>query len=170
MTIQVPNQGVYRIVTDDSRIAFRAKHQFGTGTVHGAFALAGGEIAVSHPHERSTVCASAAARSFASGNRFRDRKVKSKTFLDAEAYPQISFASTSFEQVDGIWHLQGILTAHGIAAITDFSLESLQLHGADILLTATGKIDRYTHGITAMKGMAGRHIWLTITARATHQR
>lgn len=50
------------------------------------------------------------------------------------------------------------------------SAESLSNSRALTFLTARGEIDRYTHGITAMKGMAGRHIWLTITARATRQR
>lgn len=125
MTIQPSGQGVYRIDVLHSRTDFRAKHQFGTGTgtVRGSFGPTGGEIAVAVPREGSTVHASASALSFVSGNRMRDRKVRSKTFLDA----------------------------------------------ADIIISATGKIDRYAHGITAAKGMAGRHLWLTITVRATLQ-
>ncbi|MFC0542222.1 YceI family protein [Kutzneria chonburiensis] len=169
MTIKPPSKGVYRIDTLDSRITFRAKHQFGTGTVRGSFGLTGGEIAVTVPPEESTVHAAASTLSFASGNTARDRKVKSTTFLDAEAYPEISFTSTSIEQVDGIWQLRGVLTARGAAAPAEFSLESLQVDAADIRIAATGKIDRYAHGITAMKGMAGRYLWLTVTVRATRQ-
>ncbi|HJP73709.1 MAG TPA: YceI family protein [Pseudonocardiaceae bacterium] len=169
MTIQAPSQGVYRIDTTGSTISFRAKHQFGTGTVRGSFGLTGGEIAVALPPEGSTVRASANALSFASGNKARDRKVKSRTFLDAEAHPEISFESTSFEQVDGVWLLRGLLTARGVAAPADFSLDSLEVKSADILISATGKVDRYAHGITARKGLAGRHLWLSITVRATRQ-
>ena len=32
---------------------------------------------------------------------------------------------------------------------------------------ATGTVDRYTHGVTMMRGMAARHLSVEITARAT---
>jgi polyisoprenoid-binding protein YceI len=169
MTIHVPSQGVYRIDPVASGIDFRAKHQFGTGTVRGSFALTGGAVVVADPHEGSTAHASADARSFLSGNKIRDRKVKSKAFLDAETYPEISFASTSFRQTDDVWRLGGILTARGVAAAANFTIESLELEAEDIVVSATAKIDRYAHGITAARGMAGRHLWLTVDVRARRQ-
>ncbi|MBO9521384.1 MAG: YceI family protein [Nocardioidaceae bacterium] len=169
MTIQLPGPGVYRIDPTGSRIAVRAKHRFGTGTVRGTFELTGGEIAVAVPHEGSTVRADASAASFESGSSARDRNVRSRRFLDAEAHPAISFTSTAFDQVDGVWHLRGTLTARGVTAAADFAVESLELGATDLLVSATARVDRYAHGITAAKGMAGRHLELTVTARATRQ-
>ncbi len=44
-----------------------------------------------------------------------------------------------------------------------------QVEAADageLAIRATGTVDRYRHGITRMKGMAGRWLTLTISARA----
>ena len=145
MTIQVPNQGVYRIDTVDSTISFRAKHQFGTGTVRGSFELTGGAIVVAVPHEGSSAHASANALSFVSGNKARDRKVKSKTFLNAEAYPEISFASTSFQQVDDVWHLRGILTARGGRQDENRQQKREQENGQEG--SREGGVQRFVHSV-----------------------
>src|SRR6185437_9349404 len=136
---------------DPSRsvITFSAKHQFGLGTVHGSFALRSGAIELAEPGTESRVTAVADAGSYASGSSARDRKVLSATFLDAERHPDIGFASTHAElDAAGTWHLHGVLTARGGAAPVVFT------------------VVRYAHGITALKGLAGRYLRLTATIRA----
>lgn len=167
MVTAVPPPGEFVIDPSRSEIAFSAKHQFGLGTVHGGFALRSGTIDLAEPATGSRVAAVADAGSFASGSGPRDQKVLSATFLDVARHPDISFASTS-AAVDaaGTWQLHGVLTARGVAAPVVFTVIEAQTSDDELALTATATVDRYAHGITALKGLAGRYLRLTATIRA----
>lgn len=166
-TVEIPAPGSYRIDAATSRIAFTAKHRFGTGTVAGAFAVSSGQIVVADPVIGSHVTAAASARSFDSANRRRDAQVISKTFLDADIHPDIEFRSTGVVSRDGRWVLLGELTAHGTSAPVELTIVELHTDPAGLTLRATGRVDRYAHGIIKMKGLAGRYLDLNITARAS---
>ncbi len=59
----------------------------------------------------------------------------------------------------------GTLTAHGVTAPVDLTVDELDVANAGVLrLRATAKVDRYAHQITAGKGMAAR--WLTVEIAA----
>lgn len=167
MAVDVAPPGEYVIDPDRSRIGFTAKHQFGLGTVRGAFALRSGEITVTEPPTGSVVRAAVDASSFSSGSKARDKKVLSKAFLHVERHPDIAFASTS-ARVDetGTWTLQGVLTARGVTAPIEFTITEAATEGEGLSLVATATVDRYAHDITAMKGMAGRHLRLTAEIHA----
>ena len=135
--------------------------------MHGSFALRSGAIELAEPGTESRVTAVADAGSYASGSSARDRKVLSATFLDAERHPDIGFVSTRAElDAAGTWHLHGVLTARGGAAPVVFTVVEAQSSENELTLTATATVDRYAHGITALKGLAGRYLRLTATIRA----
>ena len=165
-TVQIPVTGTYRLDPGNSTIAFTAKHMFGTGTVAGSFAVTSGQIVVTEPVTKSQVTASASSRSFDSANDKRDTQVKSAKFLDAEAHPEITFSSTRLENRDGQWVLVGAVTARGTSAPVELTITESRSDATGLTLRATGQVDRYAHGITKMKGMAGRFLSLDITARA----
>jgi polyisoprenoid-binding protein YceI len=168
MAVVIAPPGEYVIDPARSRIVFTAKHQFGLGTVRGSFGLHSGEIAVTDPPTDSTVRAVADATSFASGSRARDKKVRSATFLHVEHHPHISFESTSAGlDSDGTWTLKGTLTARGVSAPVEFTVTDATTDNRQLTLAATATVDRYAHGITAMKGMAGRYLRLTAEIHAT---
>ena len=167
MTVTIPPKGQYTIDPAQSSVTFTAKHQFGLATVRGSFALRSGEIRVSKPVTASVVRVVVDAGSFASGNRTRDKQVKSATFLHVENHPNITFESTGV-RVDeaGDWTLHGTLTARGSAAPIELAVADASVTGDELILTATTVVDRYAHDITAMKGMAGRRLWMSVQIRA----
>jgi polyisoprenoid-binding protein YceI len=166
MTVMVPPEGDYVIDPSSSVISFKTKHMFGLGGVTGKFNIRSGGIRVASPVTDSRVEALADASSFATGNAKRDEKVLSGTFLDAGAYPDIAFESGRVVNAGGRWTLQGTLTARGVKAPVEFAVTESAVEGRSLKIVATANVDRYAHGITAMKGMAGRHLQLTATIYA----
>jgi hypothetical protein len=47
------------------------------------------------------------------------------------------------------------------------SVRFVTSEGTSLVLRASGTVDRYAHGVTAMRGMAARHLSVEITARVT---
>jgi NAD(P)H-dependent FMN reductase/polyisoprenoid-binding protein YceI len=163
----IPPPGRYVIDPARSRIRFTAKHQFGLGTVRGGFAVRSGEMTVTDPLADSTLRAVADAASFESGNKAREKKVLSETFLDVERHPDIEFVSTAVtENGAGTWTLRGEITARGGRAPAEFTITQATENGDGFAVVASGRVDRYVHGITAMKGMAGRYLDLTAEIQA----
>jgi polyisoprenoid-binding protein YceI len=93
--------------------------------------------------------------------------VISKLFLDAERHPELRFASTSIEVEDGEASIHGVLTVKDNE--TQLTLLATDINGHDgaITATATVTVDRYQHGVNAMRGIASRYLELSIhmTAR-----
>jgi len=48
------------------------------------------------------------------GNEQRDKHLRSPDFLNATQFPVASFKSTKAELKDGVWHVAGDLTLHGV--------------------------------------------------------
>ena len=167
MTTAVPTPGRYDIDVPRSEITFVTKHMFGTGTVRGSFRLRGGTVTIAEPLTGSRVDAVADATSFDTGNKNRDRQVLSKTLLDPATHPDIAFTSTgAAPDATGAWALQGQLTAHGVRAPLTFTVTKAEVADDEIVVEATATVDRYAHGVTKLKGLAGRHLQLTATIRA----
>ena len=165
--VQIPAAGTYRLDPAASSITFATRHMFGLGGVHGSFRLISGEITIADPVTSSTASAVVDATSFHTGGAARDADVKSATFLHVEEHPQITFTSTSLAQDGDRWLLRGQITVRGRS--TPAELEITEAGSAEdaVLVTATTRIDRYAHGLTKKKGLAGRYLDLEITGRAT---
>jgi polyisoprenoid-binding protein YceI len=164
--IEVPVAGDYRIDPQRSTISFTTRHMFGLAPVRGTFALRDGHIHVADPVEDSTARATISATSFHTGVSARDKTVRSGQYLDVENHPDITFSSTRIEQVDGRWALQGSLAVRGRSQPLQVDVEEVRLDGADLRLRASSRVDRYEFGITAMKGMTGRHLALRLDLTA----
>lgn len=96
----------------------------------------------------------------------RDGQVKSAKFLDAEAYPEIRFTSTELVRDGDRWLVRGKITVRGTSAPVELTVVESSAVTTGLTLRATGKVDRYAHGITKMKGMAGRYLTLETNARS----
>ena len=162
-----PHAGTYTIDPQVSQIRFTTKHLFGTGKVEGTFSDASGTIVIADPVSESTLVASAAAGSFKTSDRRRDEKVKSAKLLHADKHPRIMFKSTGVAQEGGVWRLEGELTAAGGTAPVHLTITKLVAEPSGLVISAEGTVDRYAHGITAMKGMAARRLQVTLNARAS---
>ncbi|MGP4021238.1 NAD(P)H:quinone oxidoreductase [Saccharopolyspora sp. 5N708] len=166
MNIEIPAPGKWVVDPQRSSINFTARHLFGLAGVSGSFELLSGELVVTDPPTGSIVRATANAQSFSSGNPSRDAKVRSSSFLHVEEHPAIGFESLVVEKRHDTWILVGNITARPRTAPVEFAVSSASVSGNTLVVRATGTVDRYAHGITAMKGMAGRHVELELSVHA----
>lgn len=166
MTPRLPPAGTYDVDPSRSSIRFTTRHFFGLGSVSGSFAVHSARVRIADPVTESAVTATVLAASFTTGNEGRDKKVRSSTFLDAASHPEISFRSTSFRETDGGLVLDGALTVRGHTSPIECAVTRAETIGKSLVLVATTRIDRYAHGISAMRGMASRYLDLEVKATA----
>jgi polyisoprenoid-binding protein YceI len=166
-TVSIPPTGTYRLDPTASSIRFATRHMFGLAGVTGSFQISSGEIIIADPVTTSTATAVIDAASFATGSAARDKDVKSANFLHVQEHPEITFHSTELEESGEGWLLRGQITARGHAARADITLNEVRADDNGLTIRATCRVDRYAHGITKKKGMAGRYLDLDIAARAT---
>lgn len=163
---EVPAAGRYRLDPGRSSVAFRTRHLFGLAAVAGTVRVASGEITIDPGVPRASVTATLSASSFATGNRARDRDVRSARFLDTERHPDITFTAGTLHQAGGRWTLAGELTVREVSRPVTLVVESAEAAGAGFRVRATTRIDRYAFGLTAAKGMAARYLGIELTVAA----
>jgi polyisoprenoid-binding protein YceI len=104
----------WELDTAHSEVSIAAKHMMLT-TVRGTLAVADLDIEFDpEAPERSRVTAVLDAASISTGVEQRDAHLRSPDFLDAEAYPTITFASTGIERKGAGWAIHGDLTIRGV--------------------------------------------------------
>ena len=165
--VQIPAAGIYQLDPAASTVTFATRHIFGLAPVKGTFRLVSGQITIADPVTSSTVSAVIDAASFATGNPQRDKDVKSARFLHVRDHPKITFRSTELVRDGDAWRLRGQITARGTTAPAELTITEATASEDVVLIRATTRIDRYAHGLTKAKGIAGRHLTMEITARAT---
>ena len=87
-----PAPGTYTLDPERTTIRADVKAMFGLTTVHGTFRLESGQVSIGAEPGASSVQASIAAGSYASGHTKRDADVTSASLLDARAFPEITFS------------------------------------------------------------------------------
>ncbi|MFC4003251.1 YceI family protein [Prauserella oleivorans] len=166
-SLDVPAPGTYTLDPERTRIRFTTLHMFGLGRVRGTFALRNGRVEVTEPVERSTSTATISAADIDTGNSMRDRTVRSAQYLDTDRHPDITYASTGVEVTDGEAVLRGTLTVCGREVPVDVRVYRARADDVEVRFSATTEVDRYDFGITAMKGMTGRHLTFDLDVVAT---
>lgn len=168
VSARVPAVGRYVFDPKLSSITFKTRHMFGLGGVTGSFALREGELVVAEPTSKSTMRAVIDAASFTSPDPKRDKTVRSAKLLDVAAHPDITFEAGSIHEGQDGWVAEGNLTVRGETNPVAVTLHETR-DGANgpLTLVGTTRLDRHAHGVTAMRGMAGRWLDLTITAVTT---
>jgi polyisoprenoid-binding protein YceI len=169
-SVRLPKAGTYELDPSASSIEFRTHHMFGLGKVAGAFELESAKIRVAADPAHSNAEAVVDATSFTSGGGMRDKQVRSEKFLGSEANPRFIFASTRVHKVSGDWVVEGMLTVRGMSEPVRLTLVEASSVGDVLTVVATTRVDRYAYGIRASRGMAGRHLDVTLrlTARLDH--
>jgi polyisoprenoid-binding protein YceI len=149
-----PAPGTYTLDPERTTIRADVKAMFGLITVHGAFQLQSGQVSIAADPGASSVQASIAAGSFASGNTTRDADVVSASLLDAKAYPEISFAGQGARRDGDGW------------VPAEVRLGDARQEAGEARFRATARLDRTSFGVTKKKGMVGRTVDLVIEAVA----
>lgn len=164
---QVPQLGHYEIDVSRSRVEFRTRHMFGLGPVRGTFAIRSGSVDIAEPLADSAVHAEIDTASFRTGNGQRDQTVLSARFLDAARFPVISFRD-GHVCADGRT-IRGTLTVREVPRPVSLSIGQVTMAGRSFTAGATVRIDRTEFGLTAMPGLAGRYLDLTVEVRCARR-
>ena len=116
--------GSYAIDTAHSRIGFVARHAMVT-KVRGAFnEIEGAAVLDGTDPGKSSVNVTLKVASIDTRNEQRDNHLRTNDFLDAEAHPEITFASTAIKHVGGTdFKVTGDLTIKGVTKSITIPLE-----------------------------------------------
>jgi len=92
----------------------------------------------------------------------RDAAVRSDRLLAVAAHPDIVFTSDRLAIEAGSWTLHGSLSVRGVARPVVLRVEGAVTTGNRLRLRASARIDRYEFGVTKARGLAARHLDLTL--------
>jgi polyisoprenoid-binding protein YceI len=139
--------GTYVLDPATIGIWFTARHAIGP-SVHGRFHRV---EAVGHldagDRRRSRVDVSIDATSVDTGNRRRDRQLRS-SFLDSGHHPVLTYAGTGEESAcGGGYRVSGELVVRGVTTPLDLTFARLGPLGADLHLTSTWVVSRRELGV-----------------------
>jgi polyisoprenoid-binding protein YceI len=163
--LQAPPVGRYQIDPRASTITFKSRHLFGLAPVAGTMAIRDGLVDIADPLTESNVQVEIDTTSFNTGSRQRDEDVRSPRFLDAERYPSMTFTSRRLDRSNGHWTLWGTLTVRDVARPVSLTIQRSTVtpgRPTSFVVYATTRIDRTDFGLTAAKGLAGRHLGLSL--------
>jgi polyisoprenoid-binding protein YceI len=160
---QVPPLGRYEVDVTRSTVKFRTRHMFGLGPVRGTFAIRSGTADIAEPLADSVIHAEIDTASFSTGNSQRDQNVRSARFLDASRFPVITFRDGRVSAADRT--IRGTLTVGEVSQPVSLSLGQVTVTERSFTARATLRVDRTEFGLTAMRGLAGRYLDLTVEVR-----
>lgn len=122
MPANLPTPGTWAFDPTHTRIAVIARHMMVT-KVYGTFNGFNGTITIGDSPETSSVEFTIEAASIDSGVADRDGHLRSADFLDVDAFPTITFQSTSVARTGDDYALNGDLTIKGITKPVTLELE-----------------------------------------------
>jgi polyisoprenoid-binding protein YceI len=160
-----PRLGRYDIDPDGSSVAFRTRHLFGLAPVRGTFGIRAGTVDVTEPPGSSRIRVEIDAASFGTGNGARDGSVRSGRFLDAGRHPVMVFVAETMEGDV----LDGALTVCGTTRPVRLPAEVSAHADGSFTARAAVRIDRAEFGITALRGLAGRYLDISVEARCVRR-
>ena len=158
--VQVPPMGRYEIDPQASTVTLRGRHFFGLGRVTGSFAIRRGVIEVADPVSDSRLEVEIDTTTFHTGNPQRDGNVRSARFLDTDRFPVMTFTSGRLDRSGTGATLAGTLTVREADRPVSLLVEQSAVRTGrprSFVAHATTRIDRVDFGLTAMRGLAGRH-------------
>ena len=153
MTTQtIPKAGTWVIDPSHSQIEITARHLM-VSKVRGSFQTFSGAVTIGGTPEESAVEVTIDAASVNTGAEDRDGHLRSGDFLDVEAYPTITFQSTSIERNGSAYRLIGNLTLRGVTKPLTLDMDYLgtvadPMGNEKTVFNATGSFDREDWGLT----------------------
>ena len=159
--------GEWTLDPDNSRAEFAVKHFWGLVTVRGHFNGIAGELSID-PAGAVAGELRIDAAGVDTGNKQRDKHLRSADFFGAEEHPQVVFKPSAVRRVDGSGlEMAGGLTIAGHEEPLTLSLEASQ-SAAVLILRATTVVDRRVFGMTWRPlGIAHNDATLTVEAQLT---
>ena len=154
MTETLTSAKTYAIDTAHSHVRFWVRHLM-ISKVHGEFGGVSGTVeAVPGQPTSGQLQVTVDVTSISTGNEGRDGHLKSADFFDVEQFPTMTYRSTKVTELgEGEYEIQGDLTLHGVTKPVTLKAEISEeiaspFGGTKVGVSATGKIDRETFGLT----------------------
>jgi polyisoprenoid-binding protein YceI len=151
---QIPGfiAGTWKLDPAHSDVGFVVGHLV-VSKVHGRFDAFSGTVVTDEDLARTSVSVSIEAASVNTHLPVRDNQVRSADFLDAEHFPNITFASTAVREEAGRYFVDGDLTIRGTTRPVTLDLDvngfSPDTFGATrVSFSATTTIDRNDFGVS----------------------
>ncbi len=151
---QIPGfiAGTWKLDPAHSDVGFVVGHLV-VSKVHGRFDAFGGTVVTDEDLARASVRVSIEAASVNTHLSVRDNQVRSADFLDAEHFPNVTFASTAVRDEAGRYFVDGDLTIRGTTRPVTLDLDvngfSPDTFGATrVSFSATTTIDRNDFGVS----------------------
>ena len=161
-----PQPGHYDIDPSRSTVTFRTRHLFGLAPVRGTITIRSGTVDI-EPLTGSGVHAEIETASFCTRNSQRDRSVLSPRFLDPASYPAMIFSSGHIDAESQV--LTGTLTVRDVTQPVRLSIVHYAPSVSSFTACATTRIDRTEYGVTALRGLAGRYLDVTVEVQCVRK-
>ncbi len=150
---ELPTRGRYRIAPTTSTARFTVDMVFGLITSRGEIPIRAGSVEITDGSARVTAELDPAA--IATGNRRRDKDLRSARFLDVDRFPAVRFVGTVPPDLTAA---PGSLTMHGDTVATTVDIRAVRRTDNRIDVVATARLDRFAFGVTAARRLVGRHV------------
>ena len=158
--------GTWSVDPAHSKVGFAVKHM-GVSTVRGEFGEVEGTLEIGDDLSTARAYGTVRAGSVDTNQPQRDEHLRSPDFFDAEAHPEISFESTSIEQVDeDAFRIVGDLTLHGVTRELELEAEIVGI-GSDhednerAGLEITGSLSRGDYGMRFNQVLGGGNVMVS---------
>lgn len=147
-------------LSTDSEIKFGAKH-LGIFNVSGKFTEFSGNLHIDNGDISGEGIVF--TKSINTGNKSRDKNLKSDNFLDVESYPEIQFQVTRSYEKDNATQIEGNLTIKDKSLSINFPYELVQT-AQGVLIEFETMVDRtdYELSFDSLDGAVGNEIKLSI--------
>jgi len=151
-TATIAPTGTWNVDASHSKVGFAVKH-LGIATVRGEFTDFEGVVEIGEDVESSRAYGKVKAASVDTSEAARDEHLRAPDFFNAEANPEITFESTSIEQLgDDVLKVTGELTINGVTNEETFHAEvqgtEVDPWGNDrVGLEVSGQISRGGYGM-----------------------
>lgn len=165
MTLSSLGDGVWRVDPQRSEVGFAVKEMWGLRTVRGVFGAYDGslEVRAGAPAGELRMDAS----SLVTGNKRRDRHLRSAAFSDAERHPQVVFSTTAVTARDGGQVVAGDLVIGSSRVNVEILVDVRQLADGSLRLEGGSSVSREAAGLAwnklgAIRGDAILHARLML--------
>jgi polyisoprenoid-binding protein YceI len=153
LTTQSLDTQLWKLDTNHTVISFKVGH-LGLAKISGFFREYVGNMKLQSDRlDGAEIYLKIAVDSIESGNAMRDNHLKTGEFLDATAFPEITFESTAFIPKEGNYYdLEGDLTIKGItkqvSLQAEYKIKTKDMWGNEVVIfQLTGSIDRTEFGV-----------------------
>ncbi|ALG08811.1 YceI family protein [Kibdelosporangium phytohabitans] len=134
------------------------------GTVHATVPIVDGRVEVGSDGTPTAVHGSLDLGAIATGNRHRDKHLRSPGLLDLDTHPTMTFRAIAITVADEGWHVTGELTVRGFICPLEGDVHISTSDFGAVSMTATTRFDRRQMSLRAPRFMIGRIIEITVTA------